>query len=71
MRPIHPRYRRCPHRYVVTTTTGGWYYSAGEVWDNEKTVLRCIKCGAALKDWKWRVMRYYRLSIPDHSLPLF
>lgn len=67
-----PRLKPLCHHHPVEVTTGGWYYSAGEVWDNEKTVLRCMKCGAVLKDWKWRVMRHYnvRVSAPD-SPPLF
>jgi hypothetical protein len=34
----------CRHRNVVLDTTGGIYFSAGEVWDNIQERLLCLDC---------------------------
>jgi hypothetical protein len=41
-------YRRCPHRAVTVTVTGGMQFVAGEVSDSLKTVMVCGQCGRSL-----------------------
>ncbi|MEW6179148.1 MAG: hypothetical protein AB1522_04390 [Chloroflexota bacterium] len=40
----------CPHRRTTTVTTGGYHYSAGEVWDDLNEEVHCLDCGAVLTD---------------------
>ncbi|GIV65472.1 MAG: hypothetical protein KatS3mg046_732 [Bellilinea sp.] len=41
---------QCPHRRTTVITTGGYHYSAGEVWDDLKDVEICLDCGKQLTD---------------------
>ncbi len=40
----------CPHRRTTTVTTGGYHYSAGEVWDDLRDVIVCLDCGKQLPE---------------------
>ncbi len=41
---------QCPHRRITTLTTGGYHYSAGEVWDDITEVTICLECGKELPE---------------------
>jgi hypothetical protein len=41
-------YRRCSHRAVQVTVTGGMHFAAGEVSETLKTNLVCQQCGRSL-----------------------
>jgi len=41
--------QECPHRRITTFTTGGWHYTAGEVWDDLREVAVCLDCGRTLE----------------------
>ncbi|GIV65540.1 MAG: hypothetical protein KatS3mg046_800 [Bellilinea sp.] len=41
---------QCPHRRTTTVTTGGYHYSAGQVWDDLKEVIICLDCGKQLPE---------------------
>ena len=34
----------CPHRNIVSATTGGMHYAEGEVWDDVTERLLCLDC---------------------------
>lgn len=34
----------CKHENTVLHVTGGWHFSAGEVWDDIETEILCLDC---------------------------
>ncbi len=40
----------CPHRRTAVLATGGYHYSAGEVWDDLREVTVCLDCGKTLPE---------------------
>ncbi len=60
-----PRPRRCPHRRTIVAATGGYHYSAGDVWDDIREYVVCLDCFQTVErgwwSWKYRVMRYYNV----------
>jgi len=45
---IDPEY--CPHKNTVLNTSGGWHFSAGDVWDDIHEEVYCRDCGTTLED---------------------
>lgn len=53
---------RCRHRRKAVNFSGGYHYSAGEVWDNVRETLVCLECGSRIPgpgEWKERSRWYY------------
>ena len=45
----------CPHRHVITATTGGMHFTDGDVWDDIHEELMCLDCGESLTEEEIRL----------------
>jgi len=45
----------CPHEHTVTSCSGGWHYSGGEVWDDVEEQVFCLDCNTVVFDSRWRL----------------
>ena len=43
-------YSPCLHRHIVSVTTGGMHFSAGECWDDIHEYLLCLDCNEYLTE---------------------